>query len=311
MIVTVTLNPAFDHLLQIPDIILGSFNRAKTTTRMPGGKGINVASSLSILGDEVIATGLLGGQDCAIFEGMLRKIGVTTNFIYVDQVIRTDFFIMEEGKCRQTLIVEKGSPIELRYLNSFKANFERLLSSVDLVEIGGSLPSGVAPNFIRDLVTAANKKKIKVVLNLPEDCLQECMQGTKQFIVYPDLRENKTMFGKDIYDPQARLEMIKELRKKDVEIIILKFGNLNYIVASKDEIWEGEIELGDCTVMIGVRDAFLAGFIHKHLEKDNLGESLKYGLGAGRSAALNNRNHPKSKQEVDEFYLMAKVRKVG
>jgi len=311
MIVTVTLNPAFDHLLQIPDINLGSFNRAQTTTRMPGGKGINVASSLSILGDEVIATGLLGGQGCAIFEGMLRKIGVTTNFIYVDQEIRTDFFIMEEGKCRQTLIVEKGSPIELRYLNSFKSNFERLLSSVDMVEIGGSLPSGVAPTFIRDLVVAANKKKVKVVLNLPEDCLLECMQGTKQFIVYPDLRENKSMFGKDIYDPAARLGIIKELRKKDAEIIILKFGNLNYLVASKDEVWEGEIELGACTVMIGVRDAFLAGFIHKYQEKENLGEALKYGLGAGRSAALNNRNHPKSRQEVDEFYLMAKVRKVG
>ena len=311
MFATVTLNPAFDHLLLIPDIHLGTFNRAQTTARMPGGKGINVASSLAILGDEVIATGLLGGQGCPVFEGALRKIGVTTNFIYVDQEIRTDFFIMEEGKCRQTLIVEKGSPIELRYLNSFKSNFERLLSSVDLVEIGGSLPSGVAPNFIKELVIAANKKKVKVALNLPEDVLLECMQGTKQFIVYPDLRENKSMFGKDIYDAKDRLEIIKELRKKDIEIIILKFGNLNYIVASKDEIWEGDIELGDCTVMIGVRDAFLAGFIHKYMEKESIGEALKYGLGAGRSAALNNRNHPKSKEEVEEFNLMAKARKVG
>jgi tagatose 6-phosphate kinase len=311
MIATVTLNPAFDHLLLIPDISLGTFNRAQTTTRMPGGKGINVASSLAIMGEEVVATGLLGGQGCPFFESALRKIGVTTNFVYVDQEIRTDFFMMEEGKCRQTLIVEEGSPIELRYLNSFKANFERLLSSVSLVEIGGSLPSGVAPNFIKELVITANKKKVKVVLNLPEDILQECMQGTKQFIVYPDLREDKSMFGKNIYDPKARLKMIEELRKKDVEIIILKFGNLKYLVASKNEIWEGEVELGECTVMIGVRDAFLAGFIHKYREKENLEEALKYGLGSGRSAALHNRNHPKSKEQIEEFFLMAKARKVA
>lgn len=310
MIVTVTLNPAFDHILVLPEINLGTFNRAHTTTRMPGGKGINVASSLAILGEEVVATGFLGGQGCPIFEGALRKIGVTTNFIYVDQEIRTDFFIMEEKQSRQSLIVEKGNPIELRYLNSFKSNFDRLLNSASLIEIGGSLPSGVPPNFLKELVSAANKKKVKVVLNLPEDILLECMHKTKQFIVYPDLRENKKMFGKDIYNPQARIEVIKELQKIDSEIIILKFGNLNYLVATKDEIWEGEIDLGTGNVMIGVRDAFLAGFIHKYLANKNIGEALKYGLGAGRSAAKNKRNHPNSKKEVDEFSLMAKARKV-
>jgi len=311
MIVTVTLNPAFDHILFLPEIHLGSFSRAQSTTRMPGGKGINVACSLAVLGEEVVATGLLGGQGCPTFERALRNLGVTTSFIYVNQEIRTDFFIIEEKSNRQSLMVEEGTPIELRYLNSFKDNFERLLTSARLVEIGGSLPKGVSPNFIKELVLAANKKKVKVVLNLPENYLEECMPGTALFMVAPDLRENKSMYGLDIYDAGARIKISRKLLDLGVEIVILKYGNLNYLVATREETWDGEIDLEDKSIMIGVRDAVLAGFIHKYLEKLNLGEALKYGLGAGRSAARNRMNYPNSKKEAEEFLMMAKVRKVG
>jgi len=311
MIVTVTLNPAFDHILLMPEVNLGTFNRAESTTRMPGGKGINVACSLAVLGEEVVATGLLGGQGCPTFESALRNLGVTTSFVYVNQEIRTDFFIIEDESDRQTLVVEKGIPIELRYLNNFKSNFDRLLTSAKLIEIGGSLPEGVPANFIKELVVAANKKNVAVALNLPEQLLLPSIEETNSYIVYPDLRENKQMFGLDIYDAKARLKMVDKLRKRNAEIIILKYGNLNYLVANKDEIWEGEIELEKESIMIGVRDAMFAGFIHNYLESKNLGQALKYGLGTGKSAAKNIRNHPNSKKEVEEFLLMAKVRKVA
>jgi len=311
MIITVTLNPALDHLLLLPEINLGKFNRAQETIRMPGGKGVNVACSLAIMGEEVVATGFLGAQGSRFFEESLRKIGVTTGFIYVNQDIRTDFFVIEGKKNRQSLIVERGIPIALRYLNSFKSNFERLLASADLIEIGGSLPKGITTNFLKELVVTANKKTIKVVLNLNESMLLECMQDTQTYIVYPDLRESKRMFGLDIYKADTRKKMADELLKLGAEIVILKYGNLNYLVATKNECWEGEIELGESAIMIGIRDAVLAGFIYQYQATKNLGEALKYGLGAGRSAAKNKMNYPASKKEVEEFLLMAKVRKVA
>ncbi|MFC1496158.1 PfkB family carbohydrate kinase [Candidatus Margulisiibacteriota bacterium] len=311
MILTVTLNPAFDHLLFLDEVYLSKLNRARKTIRIPGGKGVNVASTLAMLGDEVVATGFLGAQGSRMFEEPLRKIGVTTGFIYVSQEIRTDFFVIEEHKKRQSLIVEKGIPIELRYLNSFKSNFERLLASADLVEIGGSLPSGVSTAFLREIVSIANKKKVKVVLNLNEEMLNEVMPGTASFLIYPDLRENKKMFNEDIYKPNSRKKIIEQLLNFGVKIVLLKYGNLNYLVATENELWEGEIELGETSIMIGIRDAVLAGFMHKYLESNNLGEALKYGLGCGCSAAKNQRNYPNSKKEAEELLLGAKVRKVS
>ena len=310
-IVTVTLNPAFDHILFLPELKLGTFNRSPKTIRMPGGKGVNVASSLAIMGQEVVASGFLGAQGSRMFEPALRKIGVTTNFTYVNQEIRTDFFVIEKGKNRQSLIVEKGIEVEARYINSFKANFERLLFGAELVEIGGSLPNGVTCGLLKELVSLANKQRVKVVLNLAEEILLECLGHAKAFIVKPDLRESKTMFGQDIFQESSRRQIAKELVKRGAELVLLKHGNLGYTVASSTEVWHGELELEPESVMVGIRDAVLAGFIANYLKTTDLGQALKYGLGAGRSAAKNVRNYPNSKAEIEEFGLMAKVRKVA
>lgn len=310
IIVTVTLTPAFDHLLFLPDLKLGTFNRSPQTIRMPGGKGVNVASSLAVLGHEVIATGFLGAQGSRMFEEALRKIGVTTNFIYVNQEIRTDFFVVEENKKRQSLIVEKGIEIESRYLQSFKSNFERLLSNAELVEIGGSLPYGVSNSFLRELVTMANKAGVKVVLNLSEEILLQCLQAGSVYMVNPDLRESKKMFGQDIYREKSRAQIAEKLLSRGAQIVMLKYGNLNYLVASKEEQWQGELELSEASIMIGIRDAVLAGFISRYLQVGSLGEALKYGLGAGKSAARNIKNYPNSQEEAKELMLMSKVKKI-
>ena len=312
MIVTVTLNPAFDHLLFFSEISMGKLNRAVSTLRTPGGKGINVASSLAILGDEVVATGFLGGQGSQVFEKSLRKIGVTTSFTYTDQEIRTDFYIVEDKKNRQSLFIEKNSSIELRYLDSFKANFKRLLHSAKLVEIGGSLPKGITPDFINELILYANKKKVKVVLNLQELILKECLDGTSFFIVCPDLRETCYIFGENICSPASRPKAVQWLQNKGAEIIILKYGDLCYFVANKDEAWEGEVEIeGTNVIMLGVRDGMLAGFIHNYLNTNDVGEALKFGLGAALSTALNEMNYIHSRKQAEELCLMAKVRKIA
>ena len=62
MIITVTLNTALDRTLSVPSFRLGQRHRCVDTVTMPGGKGINVARALKLLGEPVIATGLTGGM---------------------------------------------------------------------------------------------------------------------------------------------------------------------------------------------------------------------------------------------------------
>ena len=61
MILTVTMNPSVDTRYQLDELVIDDVNRV-TPEKTAGGKGLNVARVLGQLGDDVVATGLLGGH---------------------------------------------------------------------------------------------------------------------------------------------------------------------------------------------------------------------------------------------------------
>ena len=62
VILTVTLNAAIDRTVAVPNFRLGQRHRAVESRTVAGGKGVNVARALKLLGRPVIATGLVGGS---------------------------------------------------------------------------------------------------------------------------------------------------------------------------------------------------------------------------------------------------------
>ncbi len=55
MIYAVTLNPAWDKTVTIPDLSFGKVNRIQAMREDIGGKGINVSKCISTLGGETTA----------------------------------------------------------------------------------------------------------------------------------------------------------------------------------------------------------------------------------------------------------------
>ena len=62
MILTVTLNPSIDISYPLDELKLDTVNRVSDIKKTAGGKGLNVTRVLSDIGDDVTATGLIGGK---------------------------------------------------------------------------------------------------------------------------------------------------------------------------------------------------------------------------------------------------------
>ncbi|MEJ2350115.1 MAG: hypothetical protein P8Y03_10050, partial [Anaerolineales bacterium] len=58
-IATITLNPAIDQTVSIPNFQAGKVNRVQHSQSDPGGKGVNVASFLADFGFPIAVTGFL------------------------------------------------------------------------------------------------------------------------------------------------------------------------------------------------------------------------------------------------------------
>ncbi|HWB61544.1 MAG TPA: PfkB family carbohydrate kinase, partial [Chthoniobacteraceae bacterium] len=72
-VVTITLNPAIDLTISIPDFKSGAVNRVTDSHSYPGGKGVNVADELARDGFRVAATGFLGRENCGDFEALFKE----------------------------------------------------------------------------------------------------------------------------------------------------------------------------------------------------------------------------------------------
>ena len=80
MILTVTMNPSIDTRYQLDKLVIDDVNRV-TPEKTAGGKGLNVSRVLLQLGDDVLATGLLGGHMGAYMAELMDADGVKNDFV--------------------------------------------------------------------------------------------------------------------------------------------------------------------------------------------------------------------------------------
>ena len=95
MILTVTLNAAIDRTVAVPNFRLGHRHRAVESRTVAGGKGINVARALRLLGRPVIATGFAGGPTGNRMLEQLRKEAILTDFTWIAGETRINMSVVD------------------------------------------------------------------------------------------------------------------------------------------------------------------------------------------------------------------------
>ncbi len=111
MILTVTLNAAIDRTVAVPSFRLGHRHRAVESRTVAGGKGINVARALSLLGRPVIAAGFAGGPTGTRVLEQLREESVLTDFTRIAGETRINLAVIDPTSGEQTEINERGPAV--------------------------------------------------------------------------------------------------------------------------------------------------------------------------------------------------------
>ena len=145
-VVTVTLNPAIDHLLEAPQLEIGAHVRARRIGRNPAGKGINVARVIATLGSRCIATGFVGRGELEMFESFLDERGVgrvTNQLLIVRGRTRDNLTIMDPILDTETHIREQGFDIVREDVNRMVSKVSMLAREGTIMHFGGSLPEGM------------------------------------------------------------------------------------------------------------------------------------------------------------------------
>ena len=95
MIVTVTLNAGLDRTLTVPNFQRGQRHRASQGLMLAGGKGINIARALKLLGVPVVATGLVGGRTGTRIVEELTGEAILNDFVRIEDESRTSTAVVD------------------------------------------------------------------------------------------------------------------------------------------------------------------------------------------------------------------------
>jgi len=285
MILTVTLNPTVDKSYYIDKLIPGEVIRVNRKTETAGGKGINVAKIAKLLGDNVVATGFLGGRSGEYINSFLIKAGIVSNFVTLSDETRTCVNVNDNEFNHQTVLLEAGSSVNAEKQEEFILHYKNLLDCCKAVVIGGSLPPGIDNNFYPQLIDIAKKAGKIVVLDTSGETLRAGIEACPS-IIKPNRDELKAYLGRDIETIEETLAAAKEIQAKGTGTVIVSLGKDGAVFVMKEGAYRGTTPNVKIVNTVGCGDSLVAGFVTGLINNYTMVDTIKLAMAVSTANAL-------------------------
>lgn len=259
MILTVTLNAAIDKRYVVENFNPGAVYRIKECSYSAGGKGLNVARVASIAGEEVLATGFVGGHAGSYIIEQLKAQNIQSDFVHISGESRSCINIYDEINKSQTEFLEPGVYVTDENKEAMLSKYNELLNICSVVAISGSVPDGVDSSLYKEMIIRAKQQNKKVLLDTSGNILREAIDA-KPTMIKPNTDEIKLLAGKELVDDKDMVEMAISLHDSGIEIVAISCGADGSIIACDEGVYRAYVPKVRAINTVGCGDSMIAGF---------------------------------------------------
>lgn len=303
MILTVTMNPSIDTRYSVDHLVIDDVNRV-TPAKTAGGKGLNVSRVLVQLGDDVVATGLLGGHSGAYLGELMDADGITHRFTPIAGESRTCIALLHDGN--QTEFLESGPTVSAEELEAFVGNYADLVSKASCVTLSGSLPKGVPADTYARLVAIAAEAGVPVLLDTSGAALDAALEAdVKPTLVKPNLTEINGLLGTsftpdDLSD--LRQTLAADARFAGIPWVVVSMGAAGSVAFHDGRTLRARAPRIEAVNATGSGDSTIAGFAHAIAAGSDAEEVLRCGNTCGTLNAMDPQTGHLVMGKWDEIY---------
>ena len=312
MILTVTLNAAIDRTVAVPNFRLGQRHRAVEARTVAGGKGVNVARALRLLGRPVIATGLAGGATGSRILERLAEEAILNDFTRIEGESRTNLAVIDPTSGEQTEINERGPEVSPEEIDRFVEKLLYLAQGTSICVLAGSIPPGIDPGVYGRLVSELRALGVTAVLDTDGDPMRAGLRA-EPAVVAPNVGEAEEVVGHEFNDADDfALGLTGLLEMGAGEAIITTGSGCVAIVGegSDRQRYEARIEQLEPVAAVGSGDAFLAGYVAARYEGRSPRECLAHGVACGAQSTQHFGAGSLDRQEVERLLPRVEVREL-
>lgn len=311
MILTVTMNPSVDISYPLSTFKLNDINRVQQVSKTAGGKGLNVTRVIHQLGENVLATGIIGGTIGQYITDQLNQQEIKNDFLTINQESRNCIAILHEGK--QTEILESGPTVSMeKEGKAFLEKFDNLLKKANIVTISGSLLKGLPEKFYLDMIKKSNEQNVPLILDTSGNALKKALEGSQSiFAIKPNIDELKQLLNIDLVpDNEALKEALKNKLFSTVELVLVSLGAHGAFAKFKDDFYAIRIPKINVVNPVGSGDATVAGLAAALDQKETIESSLKIAMVTGMLNTMEPGTGQINADLIEEYFQKVEIEKI-
>lgn len=310
MIYTVTLNPAVDRELTVPQFEYNTVLRATAWQVDYGGKGFNVSRMLLSLGTSSVALAFAGGKSGELLREGLAALGIETDFIAVEGETRTNVSVVTEAHDRYLKVNEPGPTIGAGAQETFVDRVKELAKPGGWWVLAGSLPPGVAADYYARIIEVVRAAGGHTMLDTSGDALRDgCL--ARPDLVKPNDVELTQLTGMPTDNAQQIVSAARQMQEMGPGRVVISLGKKGAMAIDDDGVYEVSAPRISEKNPIGAGDSLVAGLVWALDRGNALAEALRWGVACGAATAASSGTAVGTWNDVERLWKQTTARTVA
>jgi 1-phosphofructokinase family hexose kinase len=260
-VVTITLNPAIDQTISIPNFRAGAVNRVEHSNADAGGKGVNVAAALADDGVRVAVSGFLGEQNDTIFRQLFVAKQIDDRFVRIAGSTRIGIKITDAVADETTDINFPGEQPTAANQAHLLAIMDELAQHCKHFVLAGSVPAGMQTTIYAELVSRLKAQGVWVALDTSGAPLAPALAAGPD-LIKPNEVELHELIGTPLPDVQAIVTAARQLAERyGIGWVVVSMGKDGAVFVRENEALLAVPAPIEVVSTVGAGDAMVAGLV--------------------------------------------------
>ena len=308
MITTVTLNPCIDETLYIDSLVAGGLNLVNRRRSDAGGKGINVAVVLRMLGLPTMCTGISFHGNGNLLAARLDEQCIAHDFAMAPGNIRTNLKVMDLSKNEMTELNSAGDPVSPAVLAEYFRKLESCVKKSAMLVFSGRIPNGAPEDIYQKSLFAAASRGLLTVVDAEKQPLKLALTA-RPALIKPNVYELETTFDCAVRDRRDAVEACKRIIAGGVKIVCVSMGEGGALIANKSEaLYAPPLDMVPKGFQ-GAGDSMVAGLCRGLREKASLADMLRCGVAAAAGSLEREGTQLCRRADFDRLLPLVKIEK--
>lgn len=304
-IITLTLNPALDKSISVPQLVPEKKLRCSNAKVEPGGGGINVSRAIHKLGGNSKALYLSGGFTGKQFEELMTAEHIDSVVLPMRGATRENFVVLDESSNQQYRFGMEGPEVSeqewQQVLDLIKEETE-----LSYLVASGSLPPGVPVDFFGRLAVIVKEKNARLIVDTSGEALQHAVKEGL-FLIKPNLGELSNLYGKEKLGKEEILNAARSIISTGgCEVMAVSMGGEGAMLITIDQQFEIKPPKVTIHSTVGAGDSMVGGMVLALSNNWPLEDVLRYGVAAGTAATLNSGTELCKKEDTERLFAEMK-----